>query len=188
MEMATIPARFTPIRFLAFSWPDLPLLDLLLVLLVSADQTNSSAMVGTRLNCWCGWRWPSCFLSTPFLFLAYSFVILTLFASLFSWFAFSPLSRSALLPPYLGCRVDIEGYWSIFVFYGDSPFLLKPVESVSLLGATALVWFQVSVLLCACKKSFHYFCWFLVVVQMGFLISQSSWGCIRIWRSRRAHS
>ena len=30
-----------------------------------------------------------------------------------------------------GCREDNEGSWSIGVFYGDSPFSLKPIEAVS---------------------------------------------------------
>lgn len=42
---------------------------------------------------------------------------------------FSPVVHKGL--SYNGCQVDNEGSWSIGVFYGDSPFALKPIESVS---------------------------------------------------------
>lgn len=33
--------------------------------------------------------------------------------------------------PTVGCKEDSEGSWSIGVFYGHSPFSLKPIEAVS---------------------------------------------------------
>jgi len=53
----------------------------------------------------------------------------------YGWLVFSkPYSRSTNVGVglnSLGCQEDNEGSWSIGVFYGDSPFSLKPIEAVS---------------------------------------------------------
>ncbi|KAK9158760.1 hypothetical protein Scep_005334 [Stephania cephalantha] len=77
-----------------------------------------------------GFKWRShshCLLSSAFVFFVTSFLAFCCVASLYSWLAFSPYRRPG--PASLGCREDGEGSWSIGVFYGDSPFSLRPIES-----------------------------------------------------------
>ncbi|KAG0464930.1 hypothetical protein HPP92_019094 [Vanilla planifolia] len=55
-------------------------------------------------------------------------------ATFFAWFTFSPFHRPSQLPgpvPGTGCFPDSEGSWSIGVFYGGSPFDLKPIEDIN---------------------------------------------------------
>nr|GEZ48390.1 glycosyltransferase family protein 64 protein C5-like [Tanacetum cinerariifolium] len=40
----------------------------------------------------------------------------------------------------LGCHEDSEGSWSIGVFYGDSPFSLKPIESMNVWDNKSASW------------------------------------------------
>ncbi|KAF5205735.1 glycosyltransferase family protein 64 protein C5-like [Thalictrum thalictroides] len=79
------------------------------------------------LKCWCKWRWrrDHCFVSSSFLFFLFSFLIFASIATLFAWLTFSPSHER----PLFGCQHDSEGSWSIGVFYGDSPFSLKPIEA-----------------------------------------------------------
>lgn len=53
----------------------------------------------------------------------------------YGWLVFSkPYSRSTNVGVglnSLGCQEDNEGSWSIGVFYGDSPFSLKPIEAMN---------------------------------------------------------
>lgn len=82
------------------------------------------------LKCWCRWRWHHCFLSSAFIFFLTSFLILGSVASIFAWLTFSPYMRPPPFPSSLGgCNDDNEGSWSVGIFYGDSPFSLKPIES-----------------------------------------------------------
>lgn len=78
------------------------------------------------------WRWELCLRSTTFGFLFSAALLLGSVAVLFSWLTFSPFPRpitsSSTAAP--GCRPDGEGSWSIGIFYGDSPFSLKAIESV----------------------------------------------------------
>lgn len=39
-----------------------------------------------------------------------------------------------------GCEEDSEGSWSIGVFYGDSPFSLKPIEAMNVWENTSAAW------------------------------------------------
>ncbi|XP_076940683.1 glucosamine inositolphosphorylceramide transferase 1-like [Bidens hawaiensis] len=39
-----------------------------------------------------------------------------------------------------GCRPDSEGSWAIGVFYGDSPFTLKPIEAMNVWENTSAAW------------------------------------------------
>ncbi|ONK64651.1 uncharacterized protein A4U43_C07F28400 [Asparagus officinalis] len=67
--------------------------------------------------------------SKPFIFFFSSVILLGSVAFVFSWIAFSRFERPVASPTAkLGCRPDGEGSWAIGVFYGDSPFSLKPVE------------------------------------------------------------
>lgn len=68
-----------------------------------------------------------------FLFFASCFGFYALVAVTYAWFVFPPhIGRTDhVSSSSLGCREDNEGSWSIGVFYGDSPFSLKPIETVS---------------------------------------------------------
>ncbi|CAL9169787.1 unnamed protein product, partial [Musa hybrid cultivar] len=50
--------------------------------------------------------------------------------ALFAWLTVSPFPKPLPLSPSSasGCRPDGEGSWSVGLFYGDSPFSLKPIE------------------------------------------------------------
>lgn len=71
-----------------------------------------------------------CFLSPAFIFFLAAFLLFASIASLYAWLVFTPFVRSPYTVSSLspGCREDDEGSWSIGVFYGDSPFNLKPIE------------------------------------------------------------
>ncbi|AED90753.1 Glucosamine inositolphosphorylceramide transferase 1 [Arabidopsis thaliana] len=66
-----------------------------------------------------------------FLFFASCFGFYAFVAATYAWFVFPPhIGRTDhVSSSSLGCREDNEGSWSIGVFYGDSPFSLKPIET-----------------------------------------------------------
>lgn len=68
-----------------------------------------------------------------FLFFVSCFGFYALVSATYAWLAFPPhLGRTDhVSSSSLGCIEYNEGSWSIGVFYGDSPFSLKPIESVS---------------------------------------------------------
>lgn len=68
-------------------------------------------------------------LPSPFAFFFFSFVLLGSIAGLYVHLLLTPNVHAALSTS--GCREDNEGSWAIGVFYGDSPFSLKPIEDVS---------------------------------------------------------
>ncbi|KAL8162076.1 hypothetical protein V2J09_013565 [Rumex salicifolius] len=84
-----------------------------------------------------GIRWKldrHCLFSSAFIFFFSVILLLGSIASLYAWLFFTPYVRT----PYirtglssLGCEGDNEGSWSIGVFYGDSPFTLKPIEETN---------------------------------------------------------
>ena len=71
----------------------------------------------------------SCVLSWSFGYFLFAFLMLGWIASLYGRLMLTPNVRTTLST--LGCQEDGEGSWSIGVFYGDSPFSLKPIEDVS---------------------------------------------------------
>lgn len=71
----------------------------------------------------------SCVLSWSFGYFLVAFVTLGWIGSLYGRLMLTPTVRTNLST--LGCQEDGEGSWSIGVFYGDSPFSLKPIEDVS---------------------------------------------------------
>lgn len=95
---------------------------------------------------WCRWRWhrsksnsnsvkngsnncnEKCVLSSTFAYFLFSFLVL---GSIGSLYARLMLTANVRGEASLGCQEDNEGSWSIGVFYGDSPFSLKPIEDVS---------------------------------------------------------
>ncbi|XP_058109283.1 glucosamine inositolphosphorylceramide transferase 1 [Magnolia sinica] len=91
------------------------------------NGSGSGGCCDMSLKCWCRWRWDHCFLSTTFLFLLSSFVVFASIATFFAWLTFPPYDRPSISS--FGCQPDSEGSWSIGIFYGDSPFSLKPIES-----------------------------------------------------------
>ena len=97
---------------------------------------SSGSCCHMSLKCWCRWeqkqqqRWWWWLFSSGFVFFLGCFVLFGSFATLYAWFAFTPSVRTGLTSS-LGCQQDNEGSWSVGVFYGDSPFSLKPIESVS---------------------------------------------------------
>jgi hypothetical protein len=89
------------------------------------------------MRCWCRWRCKEhqhCqhrLISSGLLFFFGCFVVYGALATLYAWLVFSPPVRPpALAGSMLGCQEDNEGSWSVGVFYGDSPFSLKPIETV----------------------------------------------------------
>ncbi|PNX74597.1 glycosyltransferase family protein, partial [Trifolium pratense] len=56
----------------------------------------------------------------------------------YGWLAFSPSVHSSLSP--FGCQDDNEGSWSIGIFFGDSPFSLKPIEFSNLSNDDSAAW------------------------------------------------
>jgi hypothetical protein len=87
------------------------------------SKHNNSVNISTN-----GSNNDSCVLSWSFGYFLFSFVLLGWIASLYARFLLTPNVRASLTT--LGCREDNEGSWSIGVFYGDSPFTLKPIEQV----------------------------------------------------------
>lgn len=85
-----------------------------------------------------GGRWGQSVVSSTLVYFFTSFLVLGSFAALYGWLIFTPRVRSTLSP--LGCREDNEGSWSIGVFYGDSPFSLKPIESVDVWRDETAAW------------------------------------------------
>ncbi|KAK3422192.1 hypothetical protein EUGRSUZ_G02723 [Eucalyptus grandis] len=69
------------------------------------------------------------------------FVVLGSIATLYAWLAFTPpYAVAARAAAGGGCREDNEGSWSIGVFYGDSPFSLKPIEAMNIWRDDSAAW------------------------------------------------
>lgn len=108
------------------------------------------------LRCWCRWKWGnhqqqqqpqqnhhnllhqrlvSLVFSSGFMFFLGCLVLYGSIGMFYGWLVFSkPYSRSTNVGVglnSLGCQEDNEGSWSIGVFYGDSPFSLKPIEAMN---------------------------------------------------------
>lgn len=61
--------------------------------------------------------------------------------TLYAWLAFMPPNIRAGGGggmPSFGCQQDSEGSWSVGVFYGDSPFAFKPIETVNISPSVCL--------------------------------------------------
>lgn len=92
-----------------------------------------------------GWRWngggknngvsngnsEACVLPSTFAYFLSSFVVLGVIGSLYGRYMVSPNVRRGIAA--LGCLDDSEGSWALGVYYGDSPFSLRPIEDVSFL-------------------------------------------------------
>ncbi|CAH8379325.1 unnamed protein product [Eruca vesicaria subsp. sativa] len=75
-----------------------------------------------------------------FMFFASCFVLYALVAATYAWLAFPPHIGRTDHVSSLGCREDNEGSWSIGVYYGDSPFTLKPIETVNVWRNESAAW------------------------------------------------
>ncbi|KAJ0234823.1 Glucosamine inositolphosphorylceramide transferase 1 [Hirschfeldia incana] len=78
-----------------------------------------------------------------FLFFVSCFGLYALVAATYAWLAFPPhIGRTDHVSSSssLGCREDNEGSWSIGLFYGDSPFTLKPIETMNVWRNESAAW------------------------------------------------
>ncbi|CAM8958052.1 unnamed protein product [Rhodiola kirilowii] len=88
------------------------------------------------MKCWCRFRSRSLgFLSTASMFFMSSMLFLSFVVVIYFWVVFGPvrMGRSA-------CLEDNEGSWSIGVFYGDSPFDLRPLEDMNVWRNESATW------------------------------------------------
>ncbi|KAF5446242.1 hypothetical protein F2P56_031882 [Juglans regia] len=104
------------------------------------------------VRCWCRWHCKDHqhgghhrLLSSGFLFFLGCFVLLGSIGMLYAWLAFTPTFRTTLAgsrpsSSLLGCQEDNEGSWSVGVFYGDSPFSLKPIEAMNVWKDGSAAW------------------------------------------------
>lgn len=69
--------------------------------------------------------------SSGYFFVVWCFVVYVFVGFLYGWLALKkPYTVAAGLSSF-GCQEDSEGSWSIGIFFGNSPFSLKPIETVS---------------------------------------------------------
>ncbi|KAK4431074.1 Glucosamine inositolphosphorylceramide transferase 1 [Sesamum alatum] len=125
---------------------------------------GSSPVVGSGTSAGCGgggWRWhssngggkssgvinkngngnlnnESCVLSSTFAYFLFSFVVLGLIGSLYGRYMLTPNVLAGITA--LGCQEDNEGSWSVGVFYGNSPFSLKPIEAMNIWKDKSSAW------------------------------------------------
>uniref|UniRef100_A0A7N0TLU7 Glucosamine inositolphosphorylceramide transferase 1 n=1 Tax=Kalanchoe fedtschenkoi TaxID=63787 RepID=A0A7N0TLU7_KALFE len=87
---------------------------------------------------WCRCKWWRLVNCPSLAFFAASASLLAAVSMLYAWIFISPYSPHS--NNLLGCRPDGEGSWSIGVFYGDSPFSLKPLESMNVWKDEGSAW------------------------------------------------
>ncbi|TXG49389.1 hypothetical protein EZV62_025264 [Acer yangbiense] len=78
-------------------------------------------------------------LSSGFVFFVGCFVLYCLIGWFYGWLLFMKPYVSTQKPS-IGCREDSEGSWSIGIFYGDSPFSLKPIEIMNVWRDHSAAW------------------------------------------------
>ncbi|KAK4435888.1 Glucosamine inositolphosphorylceramide transferase 1 [Sesamum alatum] len=79
-----------------------------------------------------------CVLSSAFAYFLFSFVVLGSIGNLYAKFMLTPNVRTGITA--LGCQEDNEGSWAVGVFYGDSPFSLKPIEAMNVWKEKSAAW------------------------------------------------
>lgn len=89
-----------------------------------------------------------CGLSLTFAFFLLSFVVLGSIGGLYGRFMLAANVRTGITA--LGCEEDNEGSWAIGIYYGDSPFSLKPIEAVN------SFFLSLSILLLLIFKKIHF--------------------------------
>lgn len=76
-----------------------------------------------------------------FSFLFVSFMLFSSFGFLYTYVVYKNNNNvNTYGNNMLGCHEDSEGSWSIGVFYGDSPFSLKPIESMNVWNNKSASW------------------------------------------------
>ncbi|XWS08065.1 hypothetical protein CRYUN_Cryun41cG0046200 [Craigia yunnanensis] len=80
--------------------------------------------------------------ASGFVFCFVCFVLYGLIAGLYGWVILTPpfCSHESRGLPWLGCQDDNEGSWSIGVFFGHSPFSLKPIETADVWRNESAAW------------------------------------------------
>ncbi|KAL6125601.1 hypothetical protein ACLB2K_073657 [Fragaria x ananassa] len=102
------------------------------------NNTSSGGCCNMSLKCRCKWR---CLMSSGFVFFFGCFVLFGSVATFYVWFAFTPYYYArGTTPSALGCQEDNEGSWSVGVFFGDSPFHLKPIEAMNVWRNKSAAW------------------------------------------------
>ena len=118
------------------------------------NNTSSGGCCNMSLKCRCKWR---CLMSSGFVFFFGCFVLFGSVATFYVWFAFTPYYYArGTTPSALGCQEDNEGSWSVGVFFGDSPFHLKPIEAVSFHFIFPVIFLFITVL---CSSDYYYCVW-----------------------------
>lgn len=123
---------------------------------------NGSSCCDMSLKCWCRWRlenqhYYNRFFSSGFVFFFGCFVLFGSIATFYGWLVFSPVVHTALNP--FGCQEDNEGSWSIGIFYGHSPFSLKPIETVSFFHLQSSLYVCLCFGFCGFILIFNFDCW-----------------------------
>lgn len=121
-------------------------------------------VVDMSLKCRCRWRWDPAHdklhsnggwvsgglgCPRPFIIFLGFCGILSIIGLAFSWLTLSPF-RSLYLGPFSGCQTDNEGSWAVGMYFGSSPFSLRPIEQGNFRNDEASAWPVVNpVLTCA---------------------------------------
>lgn len=80
----------------------------------------------------------ACAVSSTFAYFLCTFLVLGSIGSLFARFMLTPNVRAGITP--LACQEDNEGSWAIGVFFGHSPFSLKPIEAMNVWKDESSAW------------------------------------------------
>ncbi|KAL0382762.1 UNVERIFIED_CONTAM: Glucosamine inositolphosphorylceramide transferase 1 [Sesamum calycinum] len=94
-------------------------------------SSNSTSKNGSHNN-------EACVLSSAFAYFLFSFVVLGSIGNLYARLMLTPNARTGITA--LGCQEDNEGSWAVGVFYGDSPFSLKPIEAMNVWKDKTAAW------------------------------------------------
>ncbi|XP_054785479.1 glucosamine inositolphosphorylceramide transferase 1-like [Prosopis cineraria] len=112
--------------------------------MVGGGGGGSGSCCDMTVKCSCRWRLESHhhlykrLFSSCFVFFFVCLVLFGSIATLYVWLVFTPSFRTVLSS--FGCQKDNEGSWSIGIFYGDSPFSLKPIEAVNVWKNETAAW------------------------------------------------
>ncbi|KAK6136124.1 hypothetical protein DH2020_030140 [Rehmannia glutinosa] len=77
-------------------------------------------------------------LSSTFAYFFISFVVLGSIGRFYARYMLTPNVRTGITA--YGCREDNEGSWAVGVYYGDSPFSLKPIEAMNVWKDKSAAW------------------------------------------------
>lgn len=77
--------------------------------------------------------------SSTISFLFVSFMVLSSFGFMYNYMLYGNKYISSSSSS-VGCQEDSEGSWAIGVFYGDSPFSLKPIETMNVWENRSAAW------------------------------------------------